>query len=55
MEYYYYQGRIQGVSCVSMDKVNKFGKIEKKSIFITITIQLGKIKWWLETILMFLD
>ena len=29
-------------------------KIKRKSIFITI-IQLGKGKWWLETILMFLD
>ena len=37
-----------------MDTVNIFDKIEIKLIFITI-IQLRKGKWWLETILMFLD
>ena len=47
------QGRIQGVKCVSTNTVNVLGKDWKKKLLPYSSKKKGK--WWLETILMFLD
>ena len=52
----YTSGRIQGVSCVSMNTVNILDKNWKKNQYLLLLLEQGaKGKWCLETILMLLD